>query len=120
MDTINIMTTQATANYTHAIQLNSNIKITQHKILKTKAQIEMKNKFLSIVRENIHRDGINDLLGWLETTDWYSAPASTVYHLNQEGGLLEHSINVYNRLCRLSVADGFAAYIDEVKENSKY
>jgi hypothetical protein len=68
---------------------------------RTKTQIAMKNKFLGIVKENIHRDGINDLLGWLETTDWYSAPASTVYHLNQEGGLLEHSINVYNRLCRL-------------------
>jgi hypothetical protein len=61
----------------------------------------MKNKFLGIVKENIHREGIDGLLGWLETSDWYSAPASTIYHLNCEGGLLKHSINVYRRLSQL-------------------
>lgn len=38
---------------------------------------------------------------WLEKTDFFTAPASTKYHLSVEGGLLEHSLNVYNRLLEL-------------------
>lgn len=41
---------------------------------------------------------MNELLEWLETTDFYTAPCSTKYHLAREGGLLEHSINVYHCL----------------------
>ena len=43
----------------------------------------------------IKREGINDLVTWLEEkTDFFTAPASTQYHGNYEGGLLEHSMNV--------------------------
>jgi hypothetical protein len=43
----------------------------------------------------IKRDGIDSLVLWLETeTDFFKAPASTLYHGNYEGGLLEHSLNV--------------------------
>ena len=37
---------------------------------------------------------------WLATTDFYVAPASTRYHLNYAGGLLEHSLHVYDNLVR--------------------
>lgn len=50
---------------------------------------------------SIDRSGIDDLLGWLEETDFYTAPASTRYHGNYPGGLLEHSLNVYDELKRL-------------------
>jgi HD superfamily phosphohydrolase YqeK len=41
------------------------------------------------------------LLAWIESTDFYSAPASTKFHGNHEGGLLEHSLNVYDALKEL-------------------
>lgn len=59
----------------------------------------MKDQFLAICRENIHRDGLDSLLAWMETeSDFYTAPASTKFHGNYEGGLLEHSLNVYRAL----------------------
>jgi hypothetical protein len=43
----------------------------------------------------IKREGILELVTWLETeTDYFSAPASTNFHGNYEGGLLDHSLNV--------------------------
>lgn len=56
-------------------------------------------RFKKIVTENIERDGIDNLLEWVEhETDFFSAPASTRYHGSYEGGLVEHSLNVYDRL----------------------
>lgn len=55
--------------------------------------------FKTIVATNIQRDGIDNLMEWVEhETDFFTAPASTRYHGSYEGGLLEHSLNVYNRL----------------------
>lgn len=59
---------------------------------------ENKARFLDICRTTIHRDGIENLLDWLEKSDFFTAPASTKYHSNYEGGLLEHSLNVYDAL----------------------
>jgi len=44
----------------------------------------------------IKREGINDLISWLETTDFFSAPVSTNFHGNFEGGLLEHILYCLN------------------------
>lgn len=56
-------------------------------------------RFKKIVTENIERDGIENLMEWLEhETDFFTAPASTRYHGSYEGGLVEHSLNVYGRL----------------------
>lgn len=57
-----------------------------------------KEKFLEICKNEIHRDGIHSLLSWLESSDFFTAPASTKYHGNYEGGLCEHSLNVYSTL----------------------
>lgn len=55
--------------------------------------------FKTIVAANIQRDGIDNLMEWVENeTDFFTAPASTRYHGSYAGGLLEHSLNVYNRL----------------------
>lgn len=61
-----------------------------------------KERFLSICREDIKRDGIDNLLAWLENSDWFTAPASTRFHGNYEGGLCEHSLNVHRELTRLN------------------
>ena len=77
-----------------------------------KEQIEQnKSTFLMLARDDIKRDGIEALLAWLEASDFFTAPASTRFHLSEEGGLCAHSINVYERLVRLCEAewgeDGF-------------
>ena len=60
----------------------------------------MKNEFIRIFTENVHRDGADKLLAYLESTDFFTAPASTKYHLACGGGLVKHSVNVYNRFER--------------------
>lgn len=49
----------------------------------------------------IERDGAAELLQWLESTDFFTAPASTKFHESYHGGLAEHSANVFNELVRL-------------------
>ena len=62
-----------------------------------------KERFQTICGTNIKREGIDTLLAWMEQkSDFYTAPASTRYHLNEEGGLLLHSLHVYDRLCQLN------------------
>ena len=60
----------------------------------------MSNKeiFIETYNKNIHRPGAEKLLAWLEGTDFFTAPASTRFHAAYEGGLLDHSLNVYNVL----------------------
>jgi len=59
-----------------------------------------KDRFLSIYRENIKREGADILLDYLLSSacDFFTAPASQRYHGAYEGGLVEHSINVYDCL----------------------
>jgi hypothetical protein len=58
----------------------------------------MREKFISIYNSNIKRAGSQELLAWLISSDFFTAPASTKFHGCYEGGLAEHSINVRNRL----------------------
>lgn len=50
------------------------------------------------------REGIEELIAWLGNVenDWYVAPASSKYHGNYSGGLLEHSLAVYDELERIA------------------
>lgn len=56
---------------------------------------ENKIKFLEIYK-NIKRQGADELLAWIIRSDFFIAPASTMFHGNYNGALCEHSINVYN------------------------
>ena len=47
---------------------------------------------------SVQRDGIQKLVNYINKTDFYKAPASTRFHLACEGGLLQHSLNVYDCL----------------------
>ena len=57
----------------------------------------MKEEFLNLLR-SVQREGIEDLIKFIESTDFFKAPASTRFHGNFEGGLLQHSIKVYEIL----------------------
>ena len=59
-----------------------------------------KERFVALCR-SVDRDGMDELLKWLEGTDFYVAPASSRYHGAFAGGLLRHSLNVYDELKRI-------------------
>lgn len=48
--------------------------------------------------EQVDRPGKDALMGYIWNSDFYTAPASTKFHLSCEGGLLQHSLNVYDAL----------------------
>ena len=57
-------------------------------------------EFIEIFTREIHRPGSEKLLEWLQTTDFFRAPASTRFHGACEQGLVMHSLNVYHALTR--------------------
>ena len=60
----------------------------------------MKEEFLELLK-SINRDGMDRLISWIEKTTFFTDPASANYHCAYEGGLVRHSLNVYNRLKEL-------------------
>ncbi len=62
---------------------------------------ENKIKYLDLIKNNIKREGIENLVEWLNKTDFFVSPASTKYHSNVEGGLCLHTLNVYNRFLKI-------------------
>jgi hypothetical protein len=48
--------------------------------------------------KSTNRQGIEAVIDYLENSDYFTAPASTKYHSCYEGGLADHSLNVYNIL----------------------
>lgn len=69
---------------------------------------DLKKRFVEICATT-NRPGMEDLMAWLERSNFYTAPASTRFHGNYTGGLLEHSLNVYDKL------SGFVARYPELE-----
>ena len=59
-----------------------------------------KERFIDLYKTHIHREGADKLLEYLDSpaSDFFTAPASTKFHNNVPGGLLSHSLNVYDCL----------------------
>ncbi|MBR1712571.1 MAG: HD domain-containing protein [Alloprevotella sp.] len=84
-----------------------------------------KEAFTALCRKHIRREGLEALLDYLEGTDFYTAPSSTAYHLNEDGGLCLHSMNVfrtamriYDGIAREAMADGTGPFEGEIPEES--
>ena len=62
--------------------------------------MNVKEKFIEIFKSKIKREGADKLLEFIcsPSSDFFTAPASARYHSAYEGGLCEHSINVYECL----------------------
>jgi len=62
--------------------------------------VNHKERFISIFQEQIKREGADKLLEYLAgpSSDFFTAPASLRYHGSYPGGLVEHSLNVYDCL----------------------
>ena len=59
-----------------------------------------KEQFINIYKTHIKREGSEKLLSYLisSNSDFFEAPASTRFHGSYDGGLVEHSLNVYECL----------------------
>ncbi|MBE5720630.1 MAG: HD domain-containing protein [Ruminiclostridium sp.] len=64
----------------------------------TPEQIENnKQQIIDIYRNYVKREGSDKLLDYLiNKSDFFTAPASTRFHGAYDGGLAQHSLNVYN------------------------
>ena len=62
---------------------------------------EQKQEYLELFYDNIERDGAEELLNYLEKSDFFTAPASSRFHSNFEGGLCLHHLNVCKRFVSL-------------------
>ena len=74
---------------------------------------DLKDRFISICKCQVKRDGIDKVLDWLEGSDFYTAPASTRFHGNHSKGLLEHSLNVYDAIHTIAQSHPNFAYTAE-------
>lgn len=59
---------------------------------------DYRQRFIEIFNNKISRSGSKELLNWLSTTDFFTAPASTKFHCACEQGLVMHSLGVYDVL----------------------
>ncbi len=57
-----------------------------------------KERFIEIYNKYIKREGAAKLLDYLLSSDFFTAPASARFHSSYEGGLVDHSLNVYDCL----------------------
>ena len=57
-----------------------------------------KERFIEIYNKYIKREGAAKLLDYLLNSDFFTAPASARFHSSYEGGLVDHSVNVYDCL----------------------
>lgn len=69
----------------------------------TEEQIaQNKEDFLKLLSEiDIEEADVAGLVEYLDNSDFFIAPASTMYHNAYPGGLCEHSLHVYHELVRL-------------------
>ena len=58
--------------------------------------MDYKQRFIDIFESKVTREGAKELLEWICSTDFFTAPASTKYHCACEHGLVMHSLNVYD------------------------
>lgn len=60
----------------------------------------LKDRFIELLKST-KREGIEDLIRFLEKSDFFTAPSSTRFHGAFKGGLLLHSLNVYENFIKL-------------------
>lgn len=75
---------------------------------------EIKAKIIELLMST-ERKGIDRVIKYLESSDFFEAPASTRYHGNYKGGLAEHSLNVYEIFKKKNVEYDFGLSDDTVK-----
>ncbi len=84
-----------------------------------------KQLFQELCHQYIKRDGLDRILAYLDKTDFYDAPSSASFHLNEKGGLCRHSINVFQTALKLNesvaapaISDGVSPFTEPITEES--
>lgn len=77
----------------------------------TKQQIaKNREEYLDLLKSQCgSTKGMDALMDYLDhETDFFEAPASTRFHGSFEGGLCQHSLNVYHRLLENGLTEGYS------------
>ena len=84
-----------------------------------------KERYIALCHEHIKREGLKKILNYLEKTDFYTAPSSASFHLNEDGGLCLHSINVFETACKIykhialpAIQSGISPFSNEISMES--
>ncbi len=77
-----------------------------------------KNKFIEIYKKYIKREGSDKLLEYLIKSDFFDAPASTKFHSAYAGGLVQHTLNCYNRFKNLIELEYGKEYSNVITDES--
>ena len=72
--------------------------------------MDNKERVIELLQQ-VNRPGIDKLINWLEKSTFFTDPASTKYHDAEEGGLLNHSLLVYDNYVALTSKDDETAII---------
>lgn len=70
--------------------------------------------------KKVKRDGVDKLLEFIKKSDFYDAPASTRYHSCHDGGLLEHTLNVFECLFNKKNNSLWADKLKDIDDDSLY
>ena len=80
---------------------------------------ESKAEFIKIYNENIRREGADKLLDYLvNSSNFFSSPASGKRHSSYIGGLCQHSLNVYHRFKKNIILEYGANYTEKISDES--
>ena len=84
-----------------------------------------KQRYISLCHQHIQRDGLDKVLSYLEKTDFYTAPSSSNFHMNEAGGLCLHSMNVFETACKIydqialpAIQSGISPFTEEISMES--
>ena len=80
--------------------------------------MDTKEEFVKIFKDNIKREGAENLLNYLENSDFFTAPASSKFHSCHRGGLVEHSLNTFRRFKRIVVNEYGENYSEKISDES--
>ncbi|BCK01634.1 HD domain-containing protein [Anaerocolumna chitinilytica] len=58
----------------------------------------MEETIISLLN-NTNIPGIEKLINWMKINGYFTSPCSGQHHLSKEGGLAEHSLNVFEYMC---------------------
>lgn len=75
-------------------------------------------EIFNMILRDTKREGIEELIKYLESTDFYTAPASSRFHCDYEGGLVSHSLNVYTCITKKKKNELWSKYLRDTPDES--
>jgi hypothetical protein len=62
---------------------------------------EQKREKVIALLLSTNREGMQELINWMNEKGFFTSPAAMSHHSNYDGGLVDHSINIYNTYVKL-------------------